>query len=249
MTDRGRVRHEQGRKRVRGFVRGRLVFDTTRPVLVWEVPYYPAYYIPVDDVAAELVATGEVHHSPSRGDADLYQVKIGDVTVPEAAAARFATSPIPELRDLVRFEWASLDAWFEEDEPIYTHPRDPHTRVDVLASSRHVRVAVDGVTVAESAAPRILFETGLPPRYYLPLTDVRMDLLEPSDTRTHCPYKGEASYWSLVVEGNRYDDLVWWYRSPFPESQKIAGLGCFFSERVDLYVDGVLQDRPETKFG
>jgi uncharacterized protein (DUF427 family) len=247
MTDRGRVRVEQGQKRVRGFVSGLPVFDTTRPVLVWEVPYYPAYYVPVDDVTADLLPSDETRHSPSRGDADLFDVRVGATTVP-GAASRYAASPIPELRELVRFEWDALDEWFEEDEPVYTHPRDPHTRVDVLASSRHVRVVVDGITVAESSSPRILFETGLPPRYYLPLTDVRMDLLEPSETRSHCPYKGTASYWSLVVEGRRYDDALWCYRSPFPESQKIAGLGCFYNEKVDLYVDGAPQDRPRTHF-
>ena len=109
-------------------------------------------------------------------------------------------------------------------------------------------MVVDGLTVAESSCPRILFETHLPPRFYLPLTDVRVDLLQVSETRSHCPYKGEASYWSLEVEGRRYDDFVWCYRSPFPESQKIAGLACFYNEKVDLYVDGVLRDRPRTKF-
>ncbi|PZS26000.1 MAG: hypothetical protein DLM59_19085 [Pseudonocardiales bacterium] len=247
MAERGRVRVEQGHKQVRGYVSGALVFATTRPVLVWEVPYYPAYYVPVEDVVADLKATGEVRHSPSRGDSDVLDVHAGGVTVP-AAAVRYAASPIPELRDLVRFDWEALDDWFEEDEPIYTHPRDPYTRVDVLASSRNVRVVVDGVTVADSSSPRILYETGLPPRFYLPMTDVRMDLLQPSSTRSHCPYKGEASYWSLTIEGSGHDDAFWAYRSPFPESQKIAGLGCFYNEKVDIYLDGVLQDRPRTHF-
>ncbi len=247
MTDRGRIRVEQGHKRVRAFIVGVLVFDTTRPVLVWELPYFPAYYIPAADVTAELVATGEIKHSPSRGDAEVLDVQVGAVTVP-AAASRYPTSPITELTDLVRFDWDALDQWFEEDEPVYTHPRDPYTRVDILASSRNVRVVVDGVTVADSSSPRILYETSAPPRYYLPLTDVRMDLLQPSPTRSHCPYKGEASYWSVVVAGRRYDDLVWTYRSPFAESQKIAGLGSFYNEKVDIYVDGVLQERPRTHF-
>lgn len=247
MVERGRVRVEQSHKRVRGFVKGLLLFDTTRPALVWEVPYYPAYYIPVDDVVAELVGSGETRHSPSRGDADVLDVCIGDHTLP-AAALRYLDSPIPELHDLVRFDWTAVDEWFEEDEPIYTHPRNPYVRVDVLASSRQVRVDVGGVTVAASAAPRILFETGLPPRYYLPLTDVRMELMEPSQTVSHCPYKGDASYWSLVIDGSRHDDFMWCYRSPFPESQKVAGLACFLNEKVDLYVDGVQQDRPHTHF-
>jgi uncharacterized protein (DUF427 family) len=131
-----------------------------------------------------------------------------------------------------------MDAWFEEDEPVYTHPRSPYTRVEALASSRHVRVEVDGVTVADSHRPTILFETGLPPRYYVPLTDVRQDLLRPSETQTRCPYKGTAEYFSVEVGGKVHADLVWIYRTPLPESAKVAGLVCFYDERVDLYVDG-----------
>jgi uncharacterized protein (DUF427 family) len=128
------------------------------------------------------------------------------------------------------------------------HHRRHHPRRLVVASSRHVRVEVDGVTVAESGQPRILFETGLPPRYYLPLTDVRLDLLRPSATQSHCPYKGTASYWSVDAGAGVHDDFVWIYRSPLPESQKIAGLACFYNEKVDLYLDGALQERPHTKF-
>jgi uncharacterized protein (DUF427 family) len=152
------------------------------------------------------------------------------------------------LRELVRFEWKALDEWLEEDEPIYVHPRDPYSRVDVLASSRHVEVAVMGVKLADSRQPRILFETGLPPRYYLPLPDVRHDLLVPSPTTTQCPYKGTATYWSARVQGELLKDLVWTYRAPFPEVQKIAGLVAFYDERVDVTLDGEPQERPRTPF-
>jgi uncharacterized protein (DUF427 family) len=141
-----------------------------------------------------------------------------------------------------------MGEWLEEDEPVYTHPRDPHTRVDILASSRHVRVEIDGITVADSRSPRILFETGLPPRYYLPLTDIRTDLLRPSHTQTHCPYKGAASYWSVEAGDRLHEDIVWIYRTPLPESQKIAGLAAFYDEKVDVFVDGVAERRPHTKF-
>jgi uncharacterized protein (DUF427 family) len=142
---------------------------------------------------------------------------------------------------LVRLAWGAMDHWFEEDEEVIVHPRDPHTRVDILASSRAVRVDILGVTVAETDQPRILFETGLPPRYYLPLTSVRIDLLRPSSLRTQCPYKGTASYWSVEVDGQVAENVVWTYPSPLPESQKIVGLVCFYNDRVDLYVDGVKQ--------
>ena len=166
----------------------------------------------------------------------------------QRAALRYADSPIEELRDLVRFDWHSMDAWFEEDEQVFTHPRDPYTRVDILASSRHVRVEVGGTTVAESTGTRMLFETGLPVRYYLPKTHVRMDLLTPTESVSHCPYKGQAEYWSVRAADGVREDLAWSYRAPFAESQKIAGLIAFYNENVDIYVDGVLQDRPVTKF-
>jgi uncharacterized protein (DUF427 family) len=242
---RGRVRIEQGHKRVRAYVDGRPVVDTIRPWLVWEAPSHPAYYFPSGDVLAKLVATGDTEYSPSRGTAEILDV-VTDTRSVTGAARRYTDSPFPELRDAVRLEWAAMDEWMEEDEPVYTHPRDPYTRVDILASSRHVRVELDGVCLADSHAPRLLFETGLPVRYYLPLSDARTDLMRPTNSMTHCPYKGAATYWSVQVGQRTYEDLVWMYRAPLPESQKIAGLACFYNEKVDLYVDGVLQVRPHT---
>lgn len=250
-THRGPVRVEPSGKRVRAYLGGELVADTATPMLVWEKPYYPMYYIPVADVRAKLVPTGATVHSTSRGDAEVYDVVAAERTA-GGAASRFRSSPLESLRGLVRLDWAAMDEWLEEDEPVYVHPRDPYTRVDILASSRHVVVQVDGVTVAESHRPVVLFETGLPPRYYLPFPDLRMELLRPSDTQTGCPYKGTASYWSVAIgeTGHEtvHEDLVWYYRTPLPESQKIAGLACFYNERVDLFVDGVRQDRPRTLF-
>jgi uncharacterized protein (DUF427 family) len=247
VKSRGTVRVEPGAKRVRAYLAGRAAADTRHPWLVWEVPYYPAYYFPAGDVTAELAETGKTEHSPSRGDAVLYDVRVGGA-VAEGAARRYPDSPLEEIRGLVRFEWSAMDEWLEEDEPVYTHPRDPYHRVDILASSRHVRVEVDGVTVADSPRPVILFETGLPPRYYLPLSHVRTDLLTPTATQTHCPYKGAATYWSVDTGQGPRPDLAWAYRAPLPESQKIAGLACFYDEKVDVYLDGELQERPRTHF-
>ena len=244
---RGRVKVEQGHKRVRAYLGPELVADTIRPLLVWESPFYPAYYIPAGDVRAKLTPTGVTEHSPSRGDAEVLDV-VTEAGTAAGAARRYPDSPIEALRDAVKLDWQAMDEWLEEDEPVYTHPRNPYARVDILTSSRHVRVELDGVVLAESHRPTILFETGLVERYYLPLADLRRELLRPSDRQTHCPYKGTAGYWSVEVNGTRYDDLVWIYRTPLPESQKIAGLACFFNEKVDLYVDGVLQERPRNRF-
>ena len=246
----GQVRIEPGRKRVRAYLDGELVADTRHAVpglgvalLPDLLPSRPA------DVRAALLPSGETEHSPSRGEAEVYHVT--RCPGPPRSGPRCATPTRRSrtLRGLVRLDWDAMSEWFEEDEPVYTHPRDPYSRVDILASSRHVRVEVDGVTVADSRQPRILFETGLPPRYYIPLTDVRMDLLRPSDTRLALPVQGHGQ---LLVGGRRrsgvHTDIVWIYRTPLPESQKIAGLACFYDEKVDVYLDGELQPRPTTHF-
>ena len=236
---RGRVRLEHGSKRIRAYLGGELVADTTRPLLVWEKPYYPTYYFPIDDARIDLLSPeGRVVHSPSRGDGQSFTICAGGKQA-VGAALRFEQSPFEELRDAIRLDWDAIDAWFEEDEQVSTHARDPYTRVDILASSRHVRVELNGVRIADTHKPTLLFETGLPTRFYLPRTHVRMDLLEPSDTVSHCPYKGDAEYWSLRAAG--VVDVAWSYRTPLPESQKIAGLISFYREKVELCVDGIGQ--------
>ena len=234
----GRI--ERSPKRVRAYLHGDLVVDTVAAALVWEHPAYPTYYVPVDDLRASLDPEPGAHTSPDWGDGQSYTVRTAMAAAP-GAALRYEHSPVDALRDMVRLDARAMTAWFEEDEEIFGHPRNPYTRIDILASSRHVRVEVGGVTIAESHSPRLLFETGLPIRYYLPKPHVRMDLLVPTDSVTLCPYKGWAEYWSLHLDGEVHTDLVWSYRSPLPECQRIAGYVAFYSHRVDLYVDGVRQ--------
>lgn len=242
---RGHLRIEKSQKRVRAFLDGHLVVDSASPTLVWESRHYPTYYFSLDDVRAELRPTSDVVRSPRRGTGRVHDVVTAGSTAP-AAAVRFVDSSFSELRDLVRLEWDAMSEWFEEDEIVYTHPRDPYTRVDILASSRHVRVEIGGTVVAESENPRFLFETGLPPRFYLPLADVRLDLLKPSSSVSYCPYKGTASYLSFETADSKESDIAWMYRAPLPESHKIAGLVSFDQERADVYVEGVLQ-RPSSR--
>jgi uncharacterized protein (DUF427 family) len=242
------IKLERGAKWVRTYLGGELVASTRRPLLVWEVPFYPTYYFPAEDVRGELLeADGGLSHSPSRGDGTTFTVSAGGKRA-VGAALRYESSPIPELRDMVRFEWDAMDAWFEEDEEVYAHARDPHHRIDILASSRHVRVEVEGVTVAESSSPHLLFETGLPARYYLPKPHVRMDLLELEERVTRCPYKGEAQSFAVRTAERLHESLAWCYPTPLPESQKIAGLIAFFDEKTDIFIDGEPQARPSTKF-
>lgn len=246
MTERGRVRIEESAKRVRVMLGGEVVADTKHPLLVWEKPYYPTYYFPEQDVRTDLlVDTGEMVHSPSRGDAEQYVVKVNGS---EGAAYSYPDPKIEELAGHYAFVWGTMGHWFEEDEEVFVHARDPYTRIDVVPSSRRVRVEIDGVTVADSTNAFFLFETGLPVRYYLPKTDVAMAMMIPTDTRTQCPYKGTARYWSAEVNGDSYEDILWGYDAPLPESQKILGLVSFYNEKVDILVDEELQDRPKTKF-
>lgn len=246
MPDRGRVRIEESSKRVRVMLGGEIVADTTSPLLVWEKPYYPTYYFPEEDVRTELlVDTGETRRSPSRGDATQYAVKVNGS---EGKAYSYLEPEIEELAGRFAFVWSTMDHWFEEDEEVFVHARDPHTRIDILPSSRRVRVEIDGVTVADTTHAAFLFETGLPLRFYIPKPDVRMDLMAPTQSATHCPYKGTARYWSAEVNGRIHEDVLWGYDAPLPESQKIMGLVAFYNERVDVYVDEQLQERPQTKF-
>jgi uncharacterized protein (DUF427 family) len=244
MSERVRVRTEPSGKRIRVMVSGIVVADTTAPLLVWEKPHFPTYYIPVTDVADEvLIETAERRRSPSRGDAVVYDVVVGERRIP-AAAYRHSDSPVTEIRDAVVFDWQAMDHWFEEDEEVFVHARDPYKRIDTLRSSRHVVVRVDGQVLADSTAPVLLFETGLPTRYYLPMTDIRMELLKPTDTVTECPYKGNARYWSF----GEHPEIAWSYPFPVHESAKIAGLVSFYNEKVDIELDGVPIERPRTLF-
>ena len=187
-----RIRIEPNDKWIRGYRNGTVVVDSRRSRLVWEVPYYPAWYFPAADVHAVLTANGTTLRSPRRGEGTRYDIDVaGDVVLD--GAWQHLDSPVEELCGLVRFEWSALDSWFEENVEVFIHPRSPETRVDTLASSRHVRVLIDGEVVADSVRPTILYETGLPPRYYVPKSDVRMDLLTPTDTSSGCPYKGFAN--------------------------------------------------------
>ena len=252
---------------IRGEVGAHTLVDSRRTRFVWEVPYYPQWYIPIADVSAVLRPTGDVEQTSNRGDATVYDLVIPAGAVgtgePErvipAAARRHLDSPVEELRDLVRITWDAVDRWLEEDVEVIVHPRSPYVRVDVLPTSRRVTVKIDGTVVAESTSASMLYETGLPPRYYLPPSDVRTELLTATETSSACPYKGVARYWSVTlpssdgapstVHGDTvHRDIVWGYDNPLPESAAVQGLMCFYNEKVDIEVDGEALEQPKTKF-
>jgi uncharacterized protein (DUF427 family) len=242
------VHIELSPRRVRAYFDSQLLVDSEKVLLVYETKRPPAYWFPIGDVHMNLLAPREAVAGSGSGTRRWRSNTGGRVE--ENLAWDYAT-PAGDLAPLeghITFYWNAVDRWFEEDEEVFVHPRDPYTRVDTVHSSRHVRVEVDGQVIAETTRPVLLYETGLPTRYYIPKLDVRMDLLEATDTVTHCPYKGDANYWSLRVGDKTYRDFVWVYLRPIPEIPKIENLLCFYNEKVDLYVDGVKQERPVSPF-
>jgi uncharacterized protein (DUF427 family) len=231
---------------------GVFIADSTRVMLMWEPPRpVPIYYFPVADVRMELL----VDSTHARSSGMMGEARYWDVRVAENLAQNAAWSYIgppagaPDASGYIAFKWDQMDAWFEEDDEVFVHPRDPYKRVDVMNSSRHVRVVIGGETFADTQRPRLLFETSLPTRYYIPKVDVRMDLLTKTDSHTRCPYKGIASYWTARVAGQEFKDIAWAYPAPIPECSKIENLVCFYNERVDaIYVDDELQPVPQTSW-
>ena len=258
------LRHEPVDQRVRATLGGDTVVDSTRALLVWEPRrIVPAYAVPAGDVAATLEArprpAGAGGRRPPRGRSaagcatgagperavrDPHGARCSRLVVRAAngATAQAFRPDDPDLAEHVLLDFAGFDAWFDEDEQVFAHPRDPFHRVDTRRSSRHVRVEAAGVVLAESSTPVLLFEPPLPVRYYLDPADVDTDLLRPSATQSSCAYKGRADYWSLDGHG----DIAWSYAEPLRDAADVAGRIAFFNERVDLVVDGQPLGRPVT---
>ena len=228
---------ERTPRRVRVLLAGRTVADSDAVRVLHPPGRTPTYLFPPEHVRTELLGPGERRQSdPGMGARTYWTVTGGDARAEDAAYAWESPPPAAAaIAGLIAFDWDSVRV-FEEDEEVFVHPRDPYTRIDVLRSSRHVRVTVDGTVVAESTRPRMLLESGLPERWYLPREDVRTDLLEPSPTTTRCPYKGLAHYWSLRAAGRYEKDLVWSYPEPFSDAEAVRDLLCFPQDRVDVEV-------------
>lgn len=241
----GLLRHEQTEMRLRAGSGGRVLVDTSRPALVWEPRrVVPSYAVPVADLGAELTASsappvptpdGILHPGiPFSAHSCAGQV----VDVDGLVGAGFRPDD-PELAEYVVLDFKALDEWYEEDERLVAHPREPYHTVAVRPSSRTVRVEFNGALLAESNRPTLVFETTLPTRFYLPSEDFVAELL-PSDRRSACAYKGHATYYS--VEGA--PNLMWSYLEPLKEVRGLAGLVSFYDDMLDVYVDGKLRDRP-----
>jgi uncharacterized protein (DUF427 family) len=238
-------------KRLRVAFGGETLAETTRALVLRETAHVPVYYFPRDHVRMDLMHPSDhTTHCPFKGNAVYWSITVGDRHSKNAVWG-YPTpyDEVPELADYVAFYWDRVDQWREEDEEVFVHARDPFVRIDILKSSRPVRVDVGGETVAESKNALFLFETGLPVRYYIPQKDVQMHLLTPTETKSACPYKGVARYWSVNVGGQEIADLAWGYADPVRESAPIKDFICFYNERVDaIYMDGVAEAKPKTKW-
>jgi uncharacterized protein (DUF427 family) len=234
--------------RLRGFFGEEPVFDTVGAKLLYETGHLPVYYVPEDDLRHDLLEPSDTQtHCPHKGEASYRSIRVEDRFERDAVwAYREPIAPATFLAGHAAFYWGKLDAWFVEDEQVLGHPRDPYHRIDTYRTTRPVRVSIDGELVAESTRTAALFESGLPPRFYLPAEDVRMDLLQPSEKKTRCAYKGIASYWHVRVGDTLHEDIAWMYPEAERDGGPIAGLVCFFNERVDLEWDGQAQERPVT---
>lgn len=211
-----RVRYwEPWPRRMRALLSGETVLDSRRGVLLWETGNFPAFYYPIEDVREDLLAEEHIAASPRGPDDEEL------------------------LPGYIKIEQHAMDRWFEEDDAVYAHPRDPYHRVDVRSSSRRVAVRAGGEVVAESGRPKLVFETGNPIRYYLPFVDVRTDSLTESETVSQCPYKGDGQHWHLAAGGERIEDAAWSLPHPLPEGIPAAQHICFYPDKVDIAVDGV----------
>jgi uncharacterized protein (DUF427 family) len=226
-------------RRVRVVLGEETVADSTDVRLLHPPGRTPTYLFAADSVRTDLFVPSERRRfDPGMGPATYWDVRVGDRCAPEAA---YSWQQPPEnasaIAGLVAFDWDAMDGVFEEDEQVYVHPRDPYTRIDVLRSSRRVRVRLHGTLVAESTRPRMLIESGLPVRWYLPREDVRADSLETSDTTTRCPYKGLARHWSLRSDARFEKDVLWSYPEPSHDAEAVRGFMCFYDDRVDVEVE------------
>ena len=235
-----RLLFEDFPRRVRAVLAGELIADTRKGKLLHESGHLPQLYIPVEDVRADLlVPSDHTTYCPFKGDASYWSIDVGSRIAENAVWAY--PEPLDDatwLHGHVAIYWDKMDAWFDEDEEVKGHLRDPYHRVDVRETSRHVRVLAGDHLIAETHRPRLLSETGLPNRYYIPPKDVQQDVLEPSAKRTICPYKGTATYWSLRVGARYIEDAVWSYPEPLENALKARDHLCFSADGIALEIDG-----------
>lgn len=223
-------------RRMRAMLNGETILDSRRGVIFYETGELAVYYFPVEDVRQDLLVPSELESTSQ--EAGRWSLRVGDRFVKDCiTSSPRAADGSPLLGDHVTVEYAAMDWWFEEDDSIYAHPRDPYHRVDVRSASSHMVVRHAGEVVAESDRPKLLFETSLPVRYYLPFDDIRIDLLVKSEMVSECPYKGDGQHWHLRVGADEVVDAAWNLPHPLPEGLAAAGHVCFYPDKVEIEVD------------
>jgi len=235
------VVYEETPRWIRGYLGGSKIVDSKRAYLIWEgANFVPYWAFPIQDVVG-LVENKHVDGGKYGQRGQWFDLKTSSKVIDNVGWSIKTDTPgsIPNAKDLVALDWNKLDRWLEDEETAIGHPISPYHRVDIRASSRHVKVVLDGVTVAETNNAIFLYETGFITRYYINTIDVkRIDLFHPVSTTSVCPYKGTASYFSATVNGKEYPDLVWTYLEPNAGLEKIKGRWSFYNEKLDIYVDG-----------
>lgn len=242
-----RLSIEPSPKRVRVMANGKTIADSLSAGLLLETGHVPVYYFPRKDVRMDLLEpTNHRTRCPYKGEASYWNLKAGNRTVENAVwSYEQPLDAAAAIKGAVAFYWQKADHWFEEDEEVFGHARDPHHRIDVRPSSREVRAIFNGEMIARTRRGMFLFETGLPARYYIPPQEVRSEFLIPSAKTSICPYKGQASYWSVRVGDRIAEDAVWAYLDPLPEAPRIKSHYCFYPEKIDrLDVEGEIAAGP-----
>lgn len=239
--------------RIRAYCSGELLADSRDALLFRESPFKISYAFPEKDVNMSFLEKIDKEvESPSKGRMIFYNLVFPDSAEAHAERAAYAYPDLKgdssDLRGYIILKWNAMDSWYEESERMLGHPRDPFTRIDVRKSSAHVVVKFNGTVIADSVQPRILMETGLAIRYYIPEEDVNWKYLVPIEKTTVCPYKGESTYWSISVDGQEAPETAWAYPDPLQDADRVKGMVCFYQEKLSVYVDDQLQEHVPTYF-
>ena len=227
---------------VRATSHGETIADSKRAMLMLESRGEQDYYFPIEDVKMKLLEESDhTETSGYRGTKKFWNLRVNGCSIENGAWTYETKENRPDFSGYLALDWGAIEHWFEEEEEVFNHPRNPYHRVDFVPSSRHIQVIVDGTKVADTTAPLMVFETSLPTRYYIPAADVDMQYLQPVDTQTHCPYKGDSSYYNVAVNGETYENTAWYYPDPIPEAPRLKGTIAFWPEkdkRITIVVDG-----------
>ncbi len=230
---------------IRASYDGKIVANSKKSMLMIESSVELDYYFPKEDIRLDLLEVSDHVEISDRGKRIYWNLKLGETIIEKAAWTYEKHENRPDFRGYIAITWHKMDHWHEEEEEVFDEPRNPYYRVDTIKSSRHIEVFIEGIKIADTRSPNIVFETHLPTRYYIPKEDVQLEHLIPNNTKTVCPYKGFASYYDVKINKNKYENIVWTYLNPIPEAPKLKNMLAFWPEkdkRLQIFVDGELKN-------